>query len=73
MSISLKFQAVFEKHGKWYIGYIPEVPGVNAQEKSLQGARKSLLLALQELAEIDPKAVRGRKRRIEQVTVKVQE
>jgi predicted RNase H-like HicB family nuclease len=72
MSVSLKFQAVFEKHGKWYIGYIPEVPGVNAQERSLKEARKSLAIALRDLAEIDPKALHGRKRRIEEVTVKVQ-
>lgn len=30
-----KFQAIFEKHGRWYVGYVPQVPGVNAQERTL--------------------------------------
>ena len=71
MSISLKLRAVFEKHGRWYVGYVPEVPGVNAQERSLKETRRSLLLALRELAEFDPKSVLGRRRRIEEVTVEV--
>ncbi len=41
MSRSLTFQAVFERHGRWYVGYIPEVPGVNAQERTLREARKT--------------------------------
>lgn len=73
MSESLIVRAVFEKHGRWYVGYIPEVPGVNAQERSLEEARKSLKAALRELAEIDPSAVSGRKRRVEEIVVKVGE
>ncbi len=73
MSMSLIFRAVFEKHGRWYVGYIPEVPGVNAQERSLREARRSLKAALRELAEIDRKAVFGRKRRIEEIVLKVAE
>jgi predicted RNase H-like HicB family nuclease len=67
MATTLKVHAIFEKHGNWYIGYIPEVPGVNAQEHTLKAARESLLIALHELAEIDPKAVLGVNRRIEEL------
>ena len=57
MSQRLKFRAVYEKRDGWYIGYIPEVPGVNAQERTLKATRESLTSALRELAEIDPDAV----------------
>lgn len=65
----MKVKAVFEKHGRWYIGYIPEVPGVNAQERTLKAARESLTTALGELAEMDPKAMSGRRRWIEELEV----
>jgi predicted RNase H-like HicB family nuclease len=68
---SAHFTAVFERHGRWYVGYVPEVPGVNAQERTLAGARQTLTAALQELAEIDPAALRGTHRRIEQIEVRV--
>ena len=50
---------ILEKHGKWYVGYVPEVPGVNTQECILKAARSSLMMALHELAEMDPQAVMG--------------
>ena len=40
------FTAVFEKHGKWYVGYVEEIPGVNTQGKTLAEARKNLREAL---------------------------
>jgi predicted RNase H-like HicB family nuclease len=62
-----RFTAVFERHGRWFVGYVPEVPGVNAQERTLVAARRSLAAALQELAKLDPASLRGRGRRIEQI------
>ncbi len=59
MERTLRFRAVFEKHGSWYVGYIPEVPGVNAQERTLKLARASLMRAIHELAEIDPMISQG--------------
>ncbi len=41
-----EFTAVFEKRGKWYIGYVEEVPGVNTQGHTLAEARKNLKEAL---------------------------
>ncbi len=67
MERTLKFHAIFEKHGSWYVGYIPEVPGVNAQERTLTLARKALKAALKELSELEPDAVRGTKRHFEEV------
>jgi len=64
-----QFTAVFERHEQWYVGYVPEVPGVNAQERTLAAARRSLVSALRELAKLDPASLRGRGRRIEQIAV----
>ncbi len=65
-----RFTAVYEKHGHWYVGYIPAVPGVNAQERSLAATRRSLESALRELARIDPKALRVH-RRIEEIEIRL--
>ena len=37
-----KFTAVFLRDGKWWIGYAEELPGANAQGKTLEDARESL-------------------------------
>jgi len=44
---------------------------VNAQERTLAATRRALTVALEELAEIDPSALRRRNRRIEQIDVRV--
>ncbi len=41
-----EFTAVFEKRGKWYVGYVEEVPGVNTQGRTLAETRKNLKEAL---------------------------
>jgi len=41
-----EFTAVFEKHGKWFIGYVEEIPGVNTQGRTLKEARANLKEAL---------------------------
>jgi hypothetical protein len=69
--ISARVTAVFERHGRWYVGYVPEVPGINAQERTLTAARRALTAALRELATIDPMALRGRDRRIEHIDVPI--
>jgi predicted RNase H-like HicB family nuclease len=45
--MSREFTAVFEKHGRWYIGYVEEIPGVNTQSRTLSEARANLKEALQ--------------------------
>lgn len=65
------FTAVFERHGKWHVGFIPELPGVHAQESTLAAARKSLRLAVRELAELNPRQVFGARRRTEKLEVEL--
>jgi len=42
-----KFTAVFEHHGKWWIGYVEELPGANTQGHTLEEARSNLKEAVQ--------------------------
>ena len=41
-----QFSATIEKRGKWYIGYVPEVPGVNTQGRTLKEVSENLKEAL---------------------------
>jgi predicted RNase H-like HicB family nuclease len=38
--------AVYELRGKWYVGYVREVPGANTQGRTLKEARENLREAL---------------------------
>jgi predicted RNase H-like HicB family nuclease len=40
------FTAVYEKRGRWYIGYVEEIPGVNSQGRTLREVKKNLSEAL---------------------------
>jgi predicted RNase H-like HicB family nuclease len=49
--MSREFTAIFEKHGRWYIAYVEEIPGVNTQGRTLAEARENLKEALQLILE----------------------
>lgn len=34
------FTAVYEKRGRWYVGYVEEIPSVNTQGRTLAEAKK---------------------------------
>jgi len=73
-AISREYTAVFEKHGRWYIAYVEEIPGVNTQGKTLSEARENLKEALQLILEenrrlIPKKRSAGAKREL--ITVEV--
>ncbi len=42
-----QFTAVYMKSGKWYVGYVEEIPGVNTQGRTLAEAKKNLKEALE--------------------------
>jgi predicted RNase H-like HicB family nuclease len=46
-----EFTAVFEKRGKWYVGYVEEITGVNTQGRTLNETRKNLKEALELILE----------------------
>ena len=35
-----KFTAVFEQEGRWWIGYVEELPGANTQGQTLEANRE---------------------------------
>ncbi len=46
MKQSRKFTAVYKKSGKWFSGWIEEIPGVNTQGKTLVETKENLKEAL---------------------------
>jgi len=44
--MSRQFTAVYKKHGKWYLGWVEEIPGVNTQGKTLKEVKENLKEAL---------------------------
>ncbi len=42
----MRFTAIYKKTGKWYLGWIEEIPGVNTQGKTLREAKENLREAL---------------------------
>lgn len=43
----VKFTAVFEHIGDWWIGFVEELPGANTQGETLDEARENLREAVQ--------------------------
>ena len=41
-----QFTAIYKKQGKWYLGWIEEIPGVNTQGRSLKETKENLKEAL---------------------------
>jgi len=41
-----QFTAIYKKHGKWYLGWVEEIPGVNTQGRTLKEAKENLKEAL---------------------------
>ena len=44
--MSRQFTAVYKKSGKWYLGWIEEISGVNTQGRTLKEAKENLKEAL---------------------------
>ena len=44
--MSSQFTAIYKKSGKWYLGWIEEIPGVNTQGRTLKEAKENLKEAL---------------------------
>ena len=69
-----EFTAVLEKRGRWYIGYVEEIPGVNTQGKTLKETRENLREALQLILQANRRLARkgaARTARREPITIKI--
>ena len=69
-----EFTAIIEKRGRWYVGWVEEIPGVNTQGRTLKEARENLKEALELILsanrELATKQEKGRVRR-EPILVKI--
>lgn len=52
------YTAVVKKTGKWWIGWIEEVPGVNCQERTRKSLLESLRITLREALEMNRRDAR---------------
>jgi predicted RNase H-like HicB family nuclease len=62
-----QFTAVYKKHGKWYLGWVEEIPGVNTQGRTLKEVRENLKEALFLILEtnriLNKKEIKGKVKR----------
>ena len=45
----MKYRAIIKQSGNWWIGWLVDLPGVNAQEKTKAELMKSLKIGAQEM------------------------
>jgi len=59
-----EFTAVYKKTGKWYLGWVEEIPGANTQGKTLKEAKENLkeaiLLILETNKLLNKKEMKGK-------------
>ncbi len=53
MATTCAYTAVIRQDGPWWIGWVEEVPGVNAQEESREALLQSLRVVLREALEFN--------------------
>ena len=53
--MSRQFTAIYKKRGKWYLGWVEEIPGVNTQGRTLKEAKENLKEALLLILETNAK------------------
>jgi predicted RNase H-like HicB family nuclease len=54
----MEYRAIIKKSGDWWIGWLTDLPGVNAQEKSRVKLLESLKIGAKDMlnAPVEPKA-----------------
>lgn len=65
-----QFSAVYVKSGKWFVGFVEELPGVNTQGKTLAEARRNLREALELVLETNRDLSRRQRRQRHKKAVK---
>ena len=53
-----QFTAVYQKRGKWYLGWVEEIPGVNTQGRTLKEVKENLHEALSLILEVNRLLIR---------------
>ena len=50
----MKFKAVVKKEGNWWIGWLVDLPGVNAQERTYEELIESLKIGAEDMLALEP-------------------
>jgi predicted RNase H-like HicB family nuclease len=58
MTMASTYTAVISRDGPWWVGWVEEVPGVNAQERSREKLLDSLRVVLREALELNREEAR---------------
>jgi predicted RNase H-like HicB family nuclease len=48
----MQYRAIIKKSGQWWIGWLIDLPGVNAQEKTKKELLESLKICAQEMLDM---------------------
>ena len=68
-----KFSGVIQQDGKWWIGWVQEIPGVNGQGGTREECVESLRSALREALEMNrADAISAAKQPFEEVSIDVE-
>ena len=51
----MKYRAVIKKTGNWWIGWLIDLPGVNAQERTKEELLRSLAIGAQDMLDTEVK------------------
>ena len=51
--LDMQYTAAYQKHGKWYLGWVEEIPGVNTQGRTLKEVKENLKEALELVLEVN--------------------
>ncbi len=51
----MKYRAVIKKTGNWWIGWLVDLPGVNAQERTKTELLRSLAIGAQDMLDTEVK------------------
>lgn len=51
--LNMKYRAVIKKEGDWWIGWLVDLPGVNAQERSREELLESLKVGAEDMLALD--------------------
>ena len=55
----MEYRAVIKRTGRWWVGWLMDLPGVNAQERTREGLIESLRVGARELLKVQPEVPEG--------------
>ncbi len=50
----MKYRAVIKKEGDWWVGWLVDLPGVNAQERTYEELIESLRIGAEDMLALEP-------------------